>query len=291
VKEMNIYRNKEINIFLRPTSRFPRVSKKIAENLWLTKGRNGQELLESMLNLIGDYDFDRRYLREIDNRTFELKTRAGKIIKVKLVYGNLDDCPQIIVTEDNVEMSYDYVPISSNNDLLYFDTTEQKDVETGFIQYFNGEYDKVSMSNDGVSTILRFYNPNVPETYDERKGSTFLVSDRLKEAVKRTIKLDTVELYNSIASNLDENVNGFDILRYDEKTRKTIDEIKVSDGRIAYILLTKKYANGSVALEEDNREEKRFSANIDNVDIDYAETLSEFNSLKTNLEMKLRKEL
>ncbi len=288
---MNIYRNKEVNMFFRPTSRFPRVSKKITENLWLAKGRSGQELLESMLNLIGDYDFDRRYLREIDNRTFELKTRAGKIIKVKLVCGNFDDCPQIIVTEDNVEMSYDYVPISSNHDLLYFDTTEQKDVETGFIQYFNGEYDKVSMSNDGVSTIIHFYNPNVPETYDERKGSTFLVSDRLKEAVKRSIKLDTVELYNSIASNLDENVNGFDILRYDEKTRKTMDEIIVSDGRIAYILLTKKYANGSVTLEEDNREEKRFSANIDNVDIDYVETLSEFNSLKTNLEMKLRKEL
>ena len=287
---MNIYRNKEVNMFFRPKSKFPRVSKKITERLWLTEGRSGQELLESMLNLIGDYEFDRRYLREIDDRTFELMTKAGKKIKVQLVCGSIDDCPQIIVTEDNIEMSYDYVPISSNKDLLYFDTTEQKDVETGFVQSFNGEYDRVYMSNDGVCTIIHFYNPNPPATYDERKSSTFLVSDRLKEAVKQTIKSGTVELYNAIANNLDSNVGGFDIHRYDEKTRKTLDKIIVSNGQIIYILLTKKYDKGSVTLEEDNREEKRFSANIDNVDINYVETLSDFDTLKKDLEMKLKKD-
>ena len=287
---MNIYRNKEVNMFFRPKSKFPRVSKKITERLWLTEGRSGQELLESMLNLIGDYEFDRRYLREIDDRTFELMTKAGKKIKVQLVCGSIDACPQIIVTEDNIEMSYDYVPISSNKDLLYFDTTEQKDVETGFVQSFNGEYDRVYMSNDGVCTIIHFYNPNPPATYDERKSSTFLVSDRLKEAVKQTIKSGTVELYNAIANNLDESVGGFDIHRYDEKTRKTLDKIIVSNGQIIYILLTKKYDKGSVTLEEDNREEKRFSANIDNVDINYVETLSDFDTLKKDLEMKLKKD-
>ena len=287
---MKLYRNKELNIFLHQRSRFPRVSKKITENLWLTKGRNGQELLEIMLNLIGDYDFDNGYVKEIDGRTFELMTKAGKKIKVQLVCGSIDDCPQIIVTEDNIEMSYDYVPISSNKDLLYFDTTEQKDVETGFVQSFNGEYDRVYMSNDGVCTIIHFYNPNPPATYDERKSSTFLVSDRLKEAVKQTIKSGTVELYNAIASNLDERVRAFEINRYDEKTYDTIDKIIVSNGQIIYILLTKKYDKGSVTLEEDNREEKRFSANIDNVDINYVETLSDFDTLKKDLEMKLKKD-
>ena len=288
---MNIYRNQRINLVNRPISKFPRVSDEIIKKLWLDKrGRSGQNFLELVLNLIGDYDFDRKYLREIDGNTFELKTTEGKKIRVQLECGNVDDCPQVIVTEDNIEMSYDYVPISGNSNLLYLDTTQEKDVKTGFIQYYNGDYDKVLMKKDDIVTIIYLYCPNPPTTYDERHSSTFFVSDKLKEAIKQADSSNFVELYNTITGNLDEDIKGFEILMYDQKTRKTLNKILVSNNKIDYILITKKYDNGYVSLEEDNRKKGRFSVNIENVRIDYDDTMEKFDTLKKSLERKLTKE-
>ena len=110
---MKIYRNENINLNFSQRSRFPRVSRKIIDKLWLDKrGKGGQEFLELALNLIGDYEFDKKYIKELDEYTFELKTTEGKTVRVELECGNMDDCPQIKVTEDNVQMSYDYTPIS-----------------------------------------------------------------------------------------------------------------------------------------------------------------------------------
>ena len=287
---MNIYRNQYINLVGLNKSKFPKVSNKIVEKLWLDKkGRSGQDFLELALYLIGNYDFNKYYLKEIDDYTFQLKTKAGKTIKVQVEPGSVDDCPQIKVTEDKAEMSYDYVPVSGNSNLLYFDTTQQKDTETGFIQYYNGEYDEVLMEKDDIVTTIYFYCPNPPVSYNERKGSTYLVSSKLKESIKLVDPTDVVALYNTIAENLDEDIKGFEINKYNRKTRKTLDRIIASNKKIIYILLTKEYANGSVTLEEDNRDDERFSVNINNVRVNYDETLEEFGSLKRNLERKLIK--
>jgi len=288
---MNIYRNQRINIAYRPKSKFPRVSENIIKKLWLdNSGRTGQAFLEIALNLIGDYKFDKNYLKELDEWTFELKTTEGKIIKVGVECGSVDDCPQIIVTEDNKKMSYDYVPISGNSNLLYFDTTQEEDLETGFTQYFNGEYDEMLIEKDGTITVVYFYNPNTPKSYDERKSSTFLVSDRLKEAVKQADSTNVIELYNSITSNLDDNVSSFEINKYRVNSHKTTDKITVVGRKLAYILLTKEYENGSVTLEEDHREKSRFSTTIDNVKVDYEATIQDFDSLQKQLQRRLTKE-
>ena len=287
---MNIYRNQRINLSFRPKSKFPRVSDKVIKKLWLdSRGRSGQAFLEIALNLIGDYNFDRTYLKEIDESTFELKTTSGKEIRIQLECGDIDNCPQIKVTEDNFEMSYDYTPISGFSNLLFFDTTQLKDLETGFIQFYHGDYDEVLMKKDNIVSIVYFNNPNTPDSYNEVRSSTFLVSDKLKEAVKQTDSTNVIELYNSIVNNLDDNIRSFEINIYDDKSYKTLDKIIVTNRKLDYILLTKKYDNGSVTLEEDHRDKERFSANIVNVKIDYDDTLKEFDLLKQSLERRLTK--
>ncbi len=288
---MNIYRNQIINLVNHSKSKFPRVPSAIKDRLWLDeRGRDGQSFLELALNLIGNYSFDKKYIKEIDDKTFELKTTEGKIIRVQLEYGSIDDLPQIKVVEDNIEMSYNYVQMSGNSNLLYFDTTEQKDLKTGFIQYYNGDYDEVLMRKNGIITCVYFYNPNPPESYEKIKSSTFLVSDQLKEVIKKSDSSNIVELYNEIVSNLDKDITSFEIHSYDEKTRDTLNRIIVSNNKLAYILLTKKYSNGSVTLEEDHRKREWFSTKIENVRINYDDTLTEFDTLKNSLERKLKRD-
>ena len=107
----------------------------------------------------------------------------------------------------------------------YFDTTMKKELDTGFIQFYDGVYDNVQMRNNGVVTNVIFYNPNPPASYDERQSTTFLVSDELKDVIKQLNPSDFVNLYNEIAANLDENINSFEIHSYDGKTRKTLNRV------------------------------------------------------------------
>ena len=287
---MHIYRSQRINLKSCSKSKFPRVSNKIIDKLWLdSNGRSGQEILEIALNLIGEYTFDKKYLREIDEWTFELKTTAGKLIRVQVECGDVEDCPQIIVTEDNNRVAYNYVPISGNSNLLYFDTEKQEDLEKGFTQYYNGDYDKILMKKDGLALIIYFYNPSDSLSYDEKCSTTFLVSDRLKESIKQAKSLNALEMYNIIANELDADINSFEIHEYDEKTRDTLNRIIIYNRKLAYIFLSKKYSNGSVSLEEDHRNEERFSVKIDNVRIDYDATLSEFDLLKRKMVRKINK--
>ena len=286
---MNIYRNQRINLVNRPKSRFSIVSNEIIDNLWL-RDMDGQVFLELALNLIGNYDFDRKYLREIDEYTFELKTKDGKSVKVQVECGSIDDCPQIKVTEDNIEMSYDYIPVSGDDNLLYFNTTQERNIKTGFIQYYNGGYDKMLMEKDGIVTIIYLYCPHPPATYDERECSTYFASNKLKEAIKQADSSDVIELYNVITENLDDDIKSFEIKMYEDKSYKILNDIVVSNNIIEYILLTKKYADGSVTIEEDNRNRERFSVNIDNVRIDYNDTMQKFGTLKRTLEKRLTKE-
>ena len=288
---MHIYRNQRIDLNNYSKSKFSKVSDKIIKKIWVDKrGKSGQEILEFVLNLIGEYTFDKKYLREIDEWTFELKTIAGKTIRVQVECGNVDDFPQIIVTEDNNRMSYNYVPISGNSNLLYLDTEKLENLETGFTQYYNGNYDKTVMKKDGLAATICFYNPNQSLSYDEKNSSIYLVSDKLKEIIKQSKSLNINKLYNDIASNIDENINSFEISIYDEKSNKILDKVIISNKKIAYILLTETYSNGSVTLEEDHRNENRFSAHINNVYINYDGTLEEFNLLKKKMERKLKKE-
>lgn len=286
---MNIFRDQKVNLVSRSKSKFPKVSNKILDRIWTDRrGKSGQDILEYALNLIGKYEFDKNYLREINENTFELKTTSGKKIIVSVSCGNPDDFPQITVTEDNIETAYNYVPVSGNSNLLYFDTDKQTDLETGFVQYYVGYCDQVLMSKDGITTMVSFYNPNPLGSYEKDNKSQFLVSDKLKNATKKAISKDIVELYNAIVENLGD-VKTFEIHIYDSKSYKTLDKIIVSNRTISYILLTRKYGSGSVTLEEDHRKGNKFSAHIDNVYINYDEALDEFESLERALGRRLKR--
>ena len=100
---------------------------------------------------------------------------------------------------------------------------------------------------------------------------------------------NALEMYNIIANELDADINSFEIHEYDEKTRDTLNRIIIYNRKLAYIFLSKKYSNGSVSLEEDHRNEERFSVKIDNVRIDYDATLSEFDLLKRKMVRKINK--
>ena len=286
---MIVCRDKRFNIMFQKRSKFPQLSDQMLELLQFVGNGDIQVVLEKILNLIGNYSFDSTYLREINDRTFELKTTDGKLINVHLEPGDIDNCPQIMITEDNIKTVYDYIiGTGGKKNKLFLETNKQIDLNTGFTQFYYCRYDEVAMKKDGLVTLIYFYNPNLEKEYDKMVKQLFFVSDKLKEAVKNTDFTDIVKTYNDIVLNLDENVKSFEILIYDDKTYKHIDNVVVSNGELKYLLLTKKHPGGFVTIEEDNRRDKQsFSAVINNVRINYDDTLSEFDEIKNEMQKKL----
>lgn len=199
-----------------------------------TTALSGKEILEKIMALVTDDTFYLLYHESKPfNYTFDVKTTQLNPITIRIVDGGYGEPDAIYVSDEHEEYKYNVI-VLQEEETLQVTSTEKKNLDTGFTQYYNKHEDTFSKPDKNMNIKVTIQNPS-----DKCEDLFYLIDDEVKEEFKKRKFKNVVDVYHFIVNRAFPTSHTFTIVTTDKETNRETGKIEVVDGIVRHL----KYEN------------------------------------------------
>ena len=275
----NIYSNNEFKLYnlVNTYFKYDEELDSLLNNWMYNKKRNSHDIMEKIICLTEPYHFDINYLEfDKENNTFYLKENDN-IISFKLIYGDLDEFPKLVITNSGIESIYE-LEYNDKNDSILINTYRTKDNNLNYTQYYFCSADIFSIEKGNYTYHIHIDNP-------DESNYSFLISNKLKKQLIES-DLDTFEIFEFLHSHLGKEIKSYSITKYDQYNNE-LDNINIQDNMIYKLKITKVNNNGEY-VEIQKSKYEGFSITMSSNDFNLLDENIYFENLSNDIELKLK---
>lgn len=216
-------------------------------NEW--KGRftpyTGHDIIAKVLTLAGYSEFNKKEFEIIDEETFNIFTKDGRTIKVRITYGN-DYAPgSVIITDNNIEDYYDVIAEFHTNNIIV-EPEKTVNLSNNFIQYYKYNYDSFGKEENGIKLFV-----SVGRTDKSRKEEFFFIDEDIKKEFINTKFNNLLEVYYFLTKKFNKSTTYMKMSTYNDYFY-LLDNITISNGIVNDLELSTLMTSNKIRLTGDD---------------------------------------
>ena len=230
-------------------------------NKW--KGRftpyTGHDIIAKVLTLAGYSEFNKKEFEIIDEETFNIFTKDGRTIKVRINYGN-DYAPgSVIITDNNIEEHYDVIAEFHTNNII-IEPKKTVNLSNNFIQYYKYNHDFFGKEENGIKLFV-----SIGRTDKSRKEEFFFIDENIKKEFINTKFNNLLEVYYFLTKNFDKLSTYMKMSTYNEDFY-LLDNITISNGIVNDLELSTLMTSNKIRLVSEDSNTRVLNDLIENAE-------------------------
>lgn len=212
-------------------------------NEW--KGRftpyTGHDIIAKVLTLAGYSEFNKREFEILNEETFNIFTKDGRTIKLRITYGDMDEPPKVIITNNNIEEYYEVMTEFYTNNIIV-EPEKTVNLSNNFIQYYKYNCDSFSKEENGITLFVW-----VGRTDKSRKEEFFFIDEDIKKEFINTKFNNLLEVYYFLTKKFNKSTTYMKMSTYDDHFY-LLDNITISNGIVNDLELSTLMTSNKIRL-------------------------------------------